>query len=429
MEITKKAVDPYLVDAHITLNKEELAAYVAEVSDHLAEHVTVEGFRKGKAPKGLAAQNLDERIVRQEALELALQDSFTKAASQEQWDVMHTSELKVLKNDADALEYSVQVALWPVVTLPDLATVRVTGRKIEVADSEIEESLDTVRNMRATFLDKVGPAAIGDRCEVDFDSAVAGTPVPGGSSRNHPLIIGGKSFMPGFEEELVGLEAGAKKEFSLVAPADYYEPSLAGKKVDFTVTVNRVQTVLKPAADDAFVKSLGRFEDLNQLKAGLSESIAAEKKQKEGQRIRLAILDAIVAAGTVPAPAAMVKDELDQMLQRFGNDLKGRGIELSMYLSRLKKTEEDLRTDWKKEAERQVRITLVLREVARSQQISIAPDELERTVKETIGEIIRSGQAREDQIDPERVRSALAQRMLADKTLDFLERTCAVNEA
>ena len=429
MNITKKPVDPYTLDAHITLDKEELAVYLQEVTEEFTKQVTVEGFRKGKAPKELVQKQLNPDAVRQEALEHALGDSFTKATATEGWDVMRTSDLKMIKNDADTLEYSIRVALWPTATLPDLATVKVPQEKIQVTDEEIAEGLDTVLNMRATFLDKTGSAAQGDRVEVDFDTTIDGKAIEGGQSRNHALIIGGKNFMPGFEEELVGLSGGQSKEFSLTAPQDYYEPKLAGKKVDFKVTVNRVQAVLKPAADDTLAQSLGQFKNLDQLKGSIREGIYNEKQQKERQRVRLAILDAIISSAKVPAPEAMVKEELEDMIHRFSGDLQRRGLELPLYLARMKKTEDELRKEWNVEAERQVRIMLVLRQVAKEKGIAVSDEELETAVKETIGELLRMGQMQEGQVDPERVRSALAQRILTDKTLDFIEGVCAVPAA
>jgi trigger factor len=173
---------------------------------------------------------------------------------------------------------------------------------------------------------------------------------------------------------------------------------------------------------------LGRFENLDQLRGNIREGLYNEKLQKERQRVRLAILDEIITASKVPAPDDMVKEELDGMVQRFAADLRSRGMELTMYLARLKKGEDELRKDWEKEAERQVHIMLVLRQAAKAKNIAVAPEELDQAFKETVTELMRTGQLQEGQIDPERIRSALAQRILTDKTLEFLEGACAVGE-
>ncbi len=425
MEVSTKNADRYTFVAHIALAADELISYLATAKAELGRNMTVPGFRKGKAPQRMVDQNLSEATVRAEALEVALEDSFGKAVEQNGWDVRRTSNLKVEQNDAAGLRYAVTVAVWPAVKLADLSSITIARNAVSVSDTDVDEALDAIRNMRATFMEKAGPAAVGDRVEVDFDARVDEKPVEGGSSRNHPLVIGGKTFMPGFEEELVGLVAGASKEFTLTAPTDYYEPKLAGKVVQFSVTLRRVQTVLKPAADDAFAQALGTFTTLHQLKQSIRDGIREEKGAKEGQRLRLAILDAIVAASDVPASDDMVHEELDDMVQRFSQDLRQRGVELPMYLARIKKTEEQLRGDWQGEAQRQVRIRLVLRTVAREQKIALSPEEIETAVQTTIAELTRGGKVPAEQVDPDRIRSIIAERMLRDRTLEFLERTCA----
>lgn len=427
MHIETKTIQPSTLVAHIELDATELGVYIEDAKKRIAQEVTVEGFRKGKAPKHLVEQKVSPEAIRSEALELALEGSFSAAVEQEKWDVQKTSDLKIERNDATGLRYELHIHVWPSVALPDFAEMSIPRKEVVVSDGEIDEALDTVRNMRATFLDKVEAAMSGDRCEVDFDATMDGVLIEGGSSRNHPLVIGGKNFMPGFEEELVGLAAGDTKTFSLVAPDDYYEKKIAGKKVDFTVTMRRVQSVLKPAADDVFAASLGSFTNLGQLKESLRGGIENEKKAKEQQRLRLAILDAIIEKVKVPAPTEMAKEELDDMVHRFGHDLQERGTDLSMYLARMKKTEDALRKDWMPEAERQVRIRLVLREVAKQQKISVPSSELDVALNETIAELIRQGRATEDQVDPERLRGALLERMLTDRTFAYLEKACAAD--
>lgn len=430
MHVTKNHIDDHSVDVEIQLDKEELQEYILAAKSALVEGLTVEGFRKGKAPAHIAEKELSEQAVRSEALERALEGSFTKAVQEQQWDVARTDDLKVEQNDAEGLKYHVRVHLWPAVILPELATVRVDRKAVVVSDAEIQEALDTVRNMRATFLDKEGPAAIGDRVEIDFDASLHNVPIEGGSSRNHALIIGGKEFMPGFEDHLVGLRPEMTAEFTITAPADYHETQLAGKEIQFKVTLHRVQSVLKPAVDDTFAKSVGHFDTVQQLESSIRSGITAEKTTKEQQRVRLAILDAIIAHGTVPAPVDLVTEELHHMVHRFGDDLRERGTELSMYLARLKKTEADLESEWRPEAERQVRIQLVLREIAKQQHIQVAPEELEQAAQELLASYVRSGQIGDvQQIDQERLRSTIADRMLRDKVLGFLELSCAVDVA
>ncbi|MCC6934514.1 MAG: trigger factor [Candidatus Yanofskybacteria bacterium] len=425
MNITPKPSGDYQYDVVVELSAEDLTGYVDEARRRIGAEVTIDGFRKGKAPQALVEKKITPSAIQSEALELALEGSFEQVVREQGWDVLRTTDLKVEKNDTTGLRYSIHVAVWPEVKLPDLTTIRVSRAPIEVSEADIDEAIDTLCNMRATFMEKSAPAMTGDRVEVDFDASVGGAVVEGGSSRNHPLVIGGKSFMPGFEDELVGLAPGQEKRFTIIAPADYYEPKLAGKNVDFTVTMRRVQSVLKPAADDAFAKSLGRFNAIEELRANVREGLMNEKRASEQRRIRLAILDAMAAAVSVPAPAEMVTSELDDMIHRFRHDLQNQGIDLSMYLARMKKTEDELRRDWTPEAQRQVRMTLLIRATAKEKSIVVSPEELDVAMNGVIAEMVRQGRATESQADPQRIRTALLDRMLTDRALEFLEGVCA----
>jgi trigger factor len=421
MKVTAIPTDAGTVQATVTLDAVELNGALERVRTQLAKSVTVEGFRKGTAPKHLAERELNEQAVRAEALEFALGDSFSRAATQEGWDVQQTDNLKVIRNDETGLEYEVRVRLWPAIALADLSSVKVERRQADVLDAEVDEALETLRGLRATHLDKTGPAASGDRVEVDFDASVGGIPLEGGSSRNHPLVIGGKSFMPGFEEALVGLTAGTTHRFTLTAPPDYYEQTIAGKQVDFSVTMRRVQAVLKPALDDVFAKASG-LADVAALRTAVRDGLVRDQRSREQGRVRLAALDALIAASKVPAPEHMVDSELDSMVHRFSHDLSERGVQLPLYLARLQKTEQQLRDEWKPEAQRQVRIGLVLRAVIAAKGITIAAGEVDEAVKQVMAEAAKSTQS--PTADPERMRGLLEDRMLRERALQAVESSC-----
>ncbi|HXK36240.1 MAG TPA: trigger factor [Candidatus Paceibacterota bacterium] len=425
MNVSSKHTKPYTLEATIELDAAELNAYVEHVSGAMAGSVTVPGFRKGKAPKDRAEQALDDAAVREEALQHALEESFTKAVAQEGWDVAGTADLSIKRNDNAGLAYAVSVQLWPPVTLPDLATIKVPRKEVTIADAEIDETIETVRGLRATFLEKTGTATEGDRVEVDFDATLDGKPLEGGSSRNHPLIIGGKSFMPGFEEHLIGLAVGMEKQFTLTAPADYYEPKLADKEVVFKVTMRRVQAVLKPAIDDAFAKTAGSFADLAALRTSIADGLRREKEDKEHQRLQLAILDAIAGAAKPETPDFMIDRELNDMLARFGRDLQQRGMALPIYLARMNTTEEKVKEGWRKDAERQVRITLVLRQLAKDRNVQASSDEIDTTAQAAIAELVKQGQEAE-QIDVSQLRGVIAERIVRDRLLALVERECAI---
>ncbi|MBX4211689.1 MAG: trigger factor, partial [Candidatus Yanofskybacteria bacterium] len=327
-------------------------------------------------------------------------------------------------NTAEKLQYTVKLHLYPTFTLPELEQFKVAKKEVQVEDSEINETLETVRNSRATFQDKEGTAEQGDRVEVDFNINVEGKPLEGGESKNHPLIIGGKSFIPGFEDQLVGMKKDEEKQFLLQAPKEYFHKDVAGKELDVKVKLNKVQSVTLPIIDDAFVKSLGSFTDLEQLKSSIREGIKQEKNSKEQQRVRLEVLDAIIKKADIEVPGELVKDQLDTMVANFDADLHRRGLELNMYLAHLGKTEEDMRKEWKPEAERQVKIVLILHKIARDHNITATNEEVDQAASELVQALVGRGEASLQEIDIDGVRRNIRDRLMNDKTLEFLEKTC-----
>lgn len=411
------------VTLRVEMDAQDLREHILHAQQELGGEITVEGFRKGKAPQEILQQRLNPAAVREHALEHALEESFTAVAKEQNWDIAKTEKLSVEENSADRLVYSVSVLLYPNVELPDLSGVRVPRQQVTVSDQELSEALESVRSMRSTFHDKNDAAAEGDRVEVDFSVSHDGKPIEGGESKNHPLVIGGKGFIPGFEDQLVGMRAGEEKKFSLDAPKDYYHPDIAGKHLDFTVTMQKVQSVERPELNDAFAQSLGQFTSLQELSERTRGGLMHEKEEKERQRVRVMILDEIAKKLTVALPAFLVEDELSEMVERFSRDLASRGMQLGMYLASVKKTEEELRASWRADAERQVRFALILRAVARQQKISVPSSAIDAMMEDVLREATSRGGALPEGANPEAMRQAIAQKLLSDQTMQWLEQT------
>ncbi len=425
MESNLTTLEEGKVQLAVVLEKEELLTYIKKVEQEALAEVQVDGFRKGKAPADVGRQQLDAPKVLQAALENALQGSLAQSLEKHNLDVFKVSDLKIKDNTAERLEYTVTVTLFPDIQIPDLQQFKTKRKEIEIGDKEIEDTLEVVRDSRATFTSKETPAAVGDRVEVDFEVQLDGKLIEGGESKNHPLIIGGKNFIPGFEDNLVGMKKEEEKSFSLVAPDDYYQKSIAGKKLDFKVTMRNVQDVTKPELTDAFAQTLGKFQNLDQLKGGIREGIYEEKRQKEKQRVRLDILDQIISATEIKLPEEFIEDQLNSMMAGFERDLSGRGMELGMYLAHLGKTQDDLRKEWRPEAKRQAKISFIIHKISKDKNITANEEEVTTALNETLQAMVARGQTDPTQVNMEQARRAIADQITNDKTLDFIEGVCA----
>lgn len=423
MKTALKEESPFTVLMTVSLDAGELTEYVDKARTVASKDLSVDGFRKGKVPNDVASLHLTDEQIREASLQIALEESFSRAVQEQKWDVARTEELTVKKNTPQELTYSVRVRLWPNIDLGDMSRFAVEHRQITVNDEKITEAMDTIRNMRASFMDKEGPVAQGDRVEIDFSAAKDGKPIPGAEGKSHPLVIGGKAFMPGFEEALVGLRAGDTKEFDLTAPKDYAHPELAGQKLHFTATIKKVQLVMRPEVNEEFAKSL-KYDNVEALNKAVKESVRAQEVARERERVRLAIIDAILAQVDAPTPEYLVHEETEAMIRRFENDLQSKGLGMDLYLARLNKTRDDLKKQWKKEAQRQVRLSLVLRQVIKDQRIMADDSEVESTLKDTLGRLSGQEGFAQETLDMDALRRTVADRIVTEKAFAYLERTC-----
>ncbi len=428
MNISSKSTAPHTLEVTIELGEGEIQQARMRVLARAAQGMSVEGFRPGKAPVETVEKMVDPAALEAESIQDAIEDSFGKAAEQEKWDVRSAGQVKIINKTADAVSFSVQVNLWPTCELPDLSKIVASTKDVEVSDKEIADALDTMANMRATFLDKTGTVAQGDRVEIDIDATTKGVALEAGKARAMALVVGGESFIPGFEDRLVGLACDMPSTFDLTMPADWHDQALAGNVVTFTVTVRKIQAVLKPGIDDAFAASMGQFASLADLQASVRDRISHEKADRERSRVRSALLESVIDATTIDVPDDMRDAELEAMMNRFRHDLGSRGMDLAMYLASIKKTEEELRTQWKPQAVRQVKAGIVLRALQRDHKIGVEPAELEEAVSALMSQSLAQGRSMPESMDPDTLRQYVYERLATERTLMTLERLCSVTK-
>lgn len=428
MQSTITPVKNYKATLTVELDRAELSRYIEQIEAQAIGEVELDGFRKGKVPKDIARKHIDQQQLLQAALEHALHRSLSLAISEQHLDVLRVSDLSIKENSADKLLYSVVLTVSPEIKVPDLSAVKVVRKPVQVADEEIDRTLGMIRESRASFASKEGSAEKGDRVEVDFTVKEGGKVIDGGESKNHPVILGDNKFIPGFEDQLVGAEKGEEKSFTLTAPKDYFHKDIAGKKLDFSVVVRDVQTVNKPELTDEFAQGIGQFQNVDQLKGSIREGIYAEKREKETQRVRLEILDHLIKKADVPAPDFMVNDQLDAMVAGFDRDLHERGMEMGMYLAHLNKTQDDLRKEWKSEAEKQVRISLLVHAIAKDKNLLAEEAEVQETFNQMIQMMVARGNADPASMDTENIKQNIRERLTTEKTLNFIEGICAQEE-
>lgn len=410
----------------IELDKDDLRLYLDRAEDRISQEVQLDGFRKGRAPKEMVRKKVGEQYILETALDMAVDGSLAKVLAQESLEVLEVSDLKIQENSAAKLLFAINVATFPKIIFSNMSGLKIKRREVAVEEDEISKALDAIISSRARFLKKSGCIERGDRAEINIEITDNGLPIEGGVSKNHPLVVGDGKFIPGFEEQLLGMNVGEGKDFNLNIPKTFPQKNIAGKNLDFKVKVLLVERVEKPVLNDEFARGLGRFSSLDDLRANIKSGLYQEKSQKEKQRLRLEILSRIADHSKLQVGQKMIVRQLDGMIRSFDQELHEKGMELSIYLAHLNKTEDDLRKDWKAEAERQARLSLVLKKIAKDRNLGPSDEEINMAMENAIQGLAMRGNLDRTDINMEKLREAKASELTTEKTFDYLENTYAV---
>lgn len=422
------------IEISITLPFPEFEPHVKRAAVALSEERDVEGFRKGKAPYDAVKNKFGENVIYERAAEHAVRKTYPALIEEfennppegmKEFLPIGSPEITITKlAPGNELMYKAKLSLIPRIELPDYAAIAkkhaLEKKGVSVTDDEIAKTLEWIRESRiqTTPIDRA--ATNGDGVEVDFEIRHGGVKWEGGESKNHPLVIGKKTFIPGFEDYLVGMKAGEEKKFSLTLPQDWHDKALSGKAIDVHVTMKLVLQRTIPELTDEFVKQLGAFDSVATLKKNIADGLLQEKKDKEKQHVRVRIIEAIAEKITVEIPEILMERELDTMIQEMQRNIEQMGMKWEDYLLHIKKTIQELRVEWQSEAHKRVRVGLVLREIAVKENINPSVEEIEKKSNEVLAQH-RSPEDAHKQIDPTRLREYTKGILRNEKVFELLE--------
>ena len=408
-------------EIEVEISVEEMKDYAEQAVKKISREIKIDGFRSGKIPAEVVKQKIGETEIYQEAGELAINKTYLGIIKENKLEVIDQPKIEITKIAAgNPLEYKIILTVFPPVKLGDYTKIKGELKNKEIKKEKVDEEIKKIQKSRAKFITIREAAKNGDRVEIDFESRLGGVKIEGGESKNHPLVIGESNFVPGFEENLIGLKEKEEKEFSVVFPENYHKKELAGKNVDFKVKIKLVQKVELPNLDDEFAKSLGELKSLNDLKINIREGLEAEEKNKSRNELRESIADQIIKNSEMEIPDLLVESELDLMTKDFENNVVRTGIEFEKYLENLKISKESLRQGWRKDAEKKVKLNLILREINKKEEIEVAEDEIEKKANQLLEAYASVGEAQKN-LDPKRLRGHVEELMIKDKIFEMLE--------
>jgi trigger factor len=379
MEVTQTLSEGLKREFKVVVPAAEVEKKMAGRLNELSQQVRLPGFRPGKVPVALLRKRFGDS-VRGEVLSQAIDESWQQALDKESLRPATQPKIEIVefKEGAD-LEYKMAVELIPDIPQPAFGEITLDKLVADVSDEEVDKTVQRLADARKSYEAAAADhaAATGDRVKIDFVGKVDGKEFPGGAGKDFPVEIGGGMFIPGFAEQLEGLKAGDKKDVKVAFPAEYGVKDLAGKDAVFEVEAKGIESPVAVKVDEELAKSLGA-ESLDQLKEQIRATIARDYGQVTRARLKRALLDALAEKANFTLPETMVDQEFEAIWARVKEAIDQKQLDPEDE----NKSEEDLRAQYRKIAERRVRLGLMLSEVGRANNIKVTQDDVNRAMAE-----------------------------------------------
>lgn len=370
----------------VEVSEKAMEQYRKQAVNQLQNQVKIEGFRPGKIPVEVLERHLGEQAFMGHVLDLAISETYEEAIEKEKLRPVAYPKLSIVSQDP--LKYEAIVPTVPELKWKkDLSKLKVERKKAEVKESDIKEVLKNLQERSGSWKVVERAAKMEDRVEIDFDGFDAdGKPLEGTSSKNHPVILGQGSLIPGFEEEVVGMKPGEEKEFKITFPENYHVDSFKKKKVTFKIKLNQVEEPEEVKLDDDFAKEItgGHRKTMKELKDEIKDELGKQKEREEDMRLESEFLKELLDYTEVDLPEALVVREIDFMLNRIKQDLEKRKQTWEDYLKEMEekgKKLEDIRKELEKPAKEQVIIRLALEKLHEENKTEVSKKELEEGIE------------------------------------------------
>ncbi|WP_127529740.1 trigger factor [Paenibacillus kobensis] len=378
MKATWEQIDTNLVSLSVEVEAEQVTEALDKAFKKVVQKVNVPGFRKGKVPRAMFEKRFGIESLYQDAIDIILPDVYTAAVNETGILPVDRPEIDVQQfAKGETFKFTAKVTVKPEVKLGDYKGLEVPAAVAAVTEEEINEELERLQQRHAelSVIDE-GTVVNGDIAVIDFDGYVDGVAFDGGKSERYSLEIGSGSFIPGFEDQVIGMGTGDFKDVEVTFPESYHADNLAGKAAVFKVKLHEIKRKNLPALDDEFAKDVSEFDTLAEFKQDL-EGKLQERKAKEAEGAReTAVVEKAAEAAEVVIPEAMVVTETDYMLKDFENRLRMQGMNLELYYQFSGQNEAALRSQMKGDAEKRVRNNLVLEAIAKAESIEVSEEVL-----------------------------------------------------
>ncbi len=382
MSVQIEKLEKNMAKLTIEVPAEEFEAAIEKAYQKAKGRIALPGFRKGKAPRKMIEKMYGAGVFYEDAANIVIPEAYDNAVKECGENIVSRPAIDVTQIEAGkSFIFTAEVALKPEVTLGEYKGVEVPKQEIEVTEEEIQAEVDKERERNSRTID-VDDRAVenGDLIKLDFDGSVDGVPFEGGKATDYPLTIGSGSFIPGFEDQLIGAKIGEEVEVNVTFPEEYHAENLKGKAAVFKCKVNEIKVKELPEADDEFAQDVSEFDTLAEYKEDLKKNLlekkeAAAKREKENAAVAKAVENA-----QMEIPEAMIQEQVRRMVEDFARRIESQGITMTQYMQFTGMDQAKMEEQMKPEALKRIQNSLVLEAVAKAENIQISDERLDEEI-------------------------------------------------
>ena len=416
--ISCEKLEESMVELQFSIDAETFKAAVNNAFKREGKKYAIPGFRKGKAPRHMIEKMYGSDIFHYDAVNDLFPEAYEAAVKEAKIDVVGRPDPEVVSmSEADGVVLKVKVAVKPEVELGEYAGLTVTKEAKNVNEADVDAEVKRMQDRNGRLLTREGAAENGDTVDIDFEGFVDGKAFEGGKAEHYSLVLGSGSFIPGFEDQVVGHSAGEEFDVNAKFPEEYGAAELAGKDATFKIKLHEVKYKELPALDDDFAKDVSEYDTLDELKDSIRNNIKTNLDKQAEQKVENDLMDQVIANMKADIPDAMVDSRIDELVQDFEYRISQQGLKLADYLKYMGMNIEQFRAQFKEQADKQVKMRLAMEAIVAKEGITASDEEFEEEVKRIADAYKMEADKVKSIVDAAAVKADLA----INKAIDFVK--------
>ena len=423
--VKSEKLEKSMHELQFSLDAETFKAAIEKAYKREGKKYNVPGFRKGHAPRAVIEKMYGADIFHYDAINDLFPEAYEAAVVESGIQPVGRPEADVVSESLeDGVVLKVTVAVKPEIKVGNYTGLKATKKVNTVDDADVEAELVRMQNRNGRIITREGKAENGDTVDMDFEGFVDGVAFEGGKAEHYSLVLGSGSFIPGFEDQLIGHEAGEEFDVNVTFPEEYQAKELAGKPAVFKIKLHEVKTKELPALDDEFAKDVSEYDTLDELKASIRKGMEEQNEKQAALAVENDLVDQVIATIEGDIPEAMYEARMDEAVRDFEYRLAQQGLKLDMYLQYMGQTMESFRASFREQAEKQVKIRLALEAVAAAEQIVASDEELEAELQRVADNYKMELAKVKELVNADEVKKDLA----VNKAIDFIRDHAEITE-